>query len=107
MGDFVNIFHCSSLFFVRSSSFLGIQSVSSQNRTFQFILCALSGPTTRFAIAITKGEKIVRDATPSYRRKRKLQRAKGGMGTNGVVLTHAAHGNDVVGSVSDDDQKKQ
>ena len=28
----------------RSSSFFGLQPVSSRNRTFQFILCTLSGP---------------------------------------------------------------
>jgi len=37
VSDFVRILHRSSLFF-------GIQPVSSRNQTFQFILCALSGP---------------------------------------------------------------
>jgi len=34
----------SSPFFIHSSSFFGLQPVSSRNRIFQFILCTLSGP---------------------------------------------------------------
>ena len=49
----------------------------------------------------------MRDATTLYGRKRKSQRVKGEMGTNEVVLTHAVHGNDVAGSVSDSDWKKR
>ena len=37
VGDFAKIFN-------RSSSFFGLQPVSSRNLTFQFILCTLSGP---------------------------------------------------------------
>ena len=44
VGDFVKIFHRYSSFFVLSSSFFGLQPVSSRNRTFQFILCTLRGP---------------------------------------------------------------
>ena len=36
--------HCSSSFFVRSSTFFGLQSISSRNQIFQFIICTLSGP---------------------------------------------------------------
>ena len=37
--------HVFSLFFwFHSSSYFGLQPVSSRNQTFQFILCALSGP---------------------------------------------------------------
>ena len=49
----------------------------------------------------------MRDAMTLYGRKRKSQRAKGEMGTNEVVLTHAAHGSDVAGFVSDDNRKKR
>jgi len=44
VGDFTKIFRRSSSFFVRSSSFFGLQPISSRNQTFQFILCTLSGP---------------------------------------------------------------
>jgi len=44
ISDFVEILHHSSSFFIRSSSFFGLQPVSSRNRIFQFILCTLSGP---------------------------------------------------------------
>ena len=44
MGDFVKIFNRSSSFIVRSSSFFGLQPISSQNQTFQFFLCTLRGP---------------------------------------------------------------
>lgn len=51
-----------------------------------------------------KEESNLEMKTASSGRKRKLQSEKG---TNGVVLTHAAHGNDVAGSVSDGDRKKR
>jgi len=44
VGDFAKIFNRSSTFFIHSSSFFGLQPVSSRNRTFQFILCTVSGP---------------------------------------------------------------
>ena len=44
VGNFVKIFNHSSSFAVLSLSFFGLQSVSSRNQTFQFILCTLSGP---------------------------------------------------------------